>query len=122
MKRSAPKRRTPVKRVNRKRKAAEWKRAYGSKERVEWVHRQDCILRSVDSLCQLPSEAAHVGNGGMGRKTDAYRIVPLCTDHHRELHQSGRRTFEWRYGISLADYALRTDARWQSVLASQENA
>lgn len=33
-----------------------------------------------------PCEPHHTGPRGMGQKTDDYRTVPLCTEHHRMFH------------------------------------
>ncbi len=33
-----------------------------------------------------PSEPDHHGPRGMSRKTDDYRVVPLCHQHHMERH------------------------------------
>ena len=103
MKRTPLTRRTPVKKRNAKRKASEWARAYGSKERVAWVARQPCAICGY-CVC----ENAHTTTGGMGRKADADHIVPLCADHHRELHQHGQATFEATYGIRLESVAKNT--------------
>lgn len=103
MKRTPLTRRTPVKKRNAKRKASEWARAYGSKERVEWIKRQPC------AVCGYPvSDNVHTRTGGVSRKSDAEHIAPLCRAHHRELHQHGQATFEATYGIRLESVAVNT--------------
>lgn len=103
MKRTPLTRKTPVRKRNAKRKASEWARAYGSEERVEWVQRQPC------AICGYPvCQNCHIGTGGIGRKADADHIAPLCSDHHRELHQHGQQTFEATYGIRLDAVARNT--------------
>ena len=119
MKRSAPlsrsrqslTRRTGVKRANRKRKASEWKRAYRSKEFVLWIKTQPCAVR--DEMCNPESEAAHIKTGGMGRKSSADHIIPLCAFHHWSLHWHGKNTFERLHGQTLADLAKQTQIAWQ---------
>ena len=71
----SPKSRTPIKRVNRKRKASEFARCYGSKARVEWVKQQPSVVSGA-----RPCVNAHVRNGGAGRKADACwtRLACLC--------------------------------------------
>lgn len=103
MKRTPLTRKTPVRTRNPKRHKAEWTRAYGSKERVEWVKHQPCC---VCGYCVC--ENAHTTTGGVGRKADADHIVPLCRAHHRELHQHGQATFEATYGIRLESVAVNT--------------
>jgi hypothetical protein len=39
--------------------------------------------------------------GGMGKKPADKWAVPLCGDHHGELHQGGQRTFEAKYRLDL---------------------
>jgi hypothetical protein len=100
--------RTPLAPVNRKRKAKEWERAYGSEERVRWIQ----YLPSVVSG-QTPCENAHVKTGGTGRKADACWIVPLTTAEHRELHDCGPETFQARHEIDLIEQARLTEQAWR---------
>lgn len=106
-----------VKRSNPTRKAKNWTRAYGSPERVAFVAGLPCI---VGLLCHYahPRENAHIGTGGMGRKSDADQIVPLCRTHHAALHRLGRGWFEQSFSVNLASHAATTEAFWQSHLAS----
>jgi hypothetical protein len=70
--------RTPVKKVNVARREREFKRAYGSKERVEWVKSCVCILCSA-----TPCDNAHVkSKSGMGRKGHYTTIAALCRKCH----------------------------------------
>ena len=115
--RSAPLRKTRPRAVNKQRKAKNWTRAYGSKARVEWVKAQQCLLNTP--RCDGPTENAHVGNDGMGRKASAAHIVPLCRFHHRHQHTIGTPAFEEAYGISLAWWAENTEGRWQSYCTTQ---
>ena len=120
--------RVPVKRVNRPRKAANHERAYG--EKAEWIRAQTCCVCGW----YAPSEAAHIGSGGTGRKGDASTLLPLCgprrfpyatyTDMagtyemvnevegcHAESHR-GIKTFEKAHGgISLKQKAAEYEAR-----------
>lgn len=72
---SPPKRSSRVKNVNRRRKAKEFARAYGSKERVTWVKARPCEACNVIGY----SGNAHLlGNGGAGRKGRHTTIGALC--------------------------------------------
>lgn len=119
MRKTALRRRTPlksktrVKPVNAKRKKANWARAYGSDERVEFVASLPCVVQRPSSPCAGTIENAHVANGGRGRKADADRVAPICTAHHQELHQIGQQSFEARYGVDLKVAARITEMRWQ---------
>lgn len=109
MKRSGPiTRSTRVNPRNPARRSKAFARCYGSEARVLWMSRQPCCV------CGYPvSENVHTKGGGMGRKADADTIVPMCHDHHRELHQSGTASFELAYGIRLASVAHNTDLAWR---------
>lgn len=75
MKRSRIGRKTPVKKVNRKRKQSAFARQYGSKERVAFVKSLPCAACGVIGF----SENAHLlGNDGAGRKGPYTSIGPLC--------------------------------------------
>lgn len=108
--------RKPIPAKNGKRRAKAFARAYGSIERVQWVKDQLCIVDSP-LTCLGEIENAHIVGGGIGRKSDAANVVPLCVNHHRVLHEIGPRAFERRYVLSLAEHAELTDAAWQEVAA-----
>lgn len=90
--RTAVTRGKPPRKVNRKRKASEFARCYGSKERVQWVKSLPCAVPNCDGQ---PIENAHALGGGAGRKADYQLIAPLCRAHHRYLHQHGTHQFAW---------------------------
>lgn len=101
---------TPMKRRNVKRKKSEWARAYHSKERVEFVKSLPCRVPTCAAMS--PSENAHAETGGTGRKADYDKILPLCTKHHRELHDHGQETFEAKHEITLLECADWTEWKW----------
>lgn len=47
-------------------------------------------------VCGSPNtEAHHLLRGvvrGMGRRADDSKVIPLCSRHHRDLHQDGNET------------------------------
>ena len=109
MRRRKPIKRTAVKKVNPERRKREWKRAYGSPSRVQWIAWQPSIVSGL-----RPCENAHVRNGGMGRKADARWIVPLTAAEHRELHKIGVATFSKTYDVDLEALAISTNAAWEA--------
>lgn len=115
MKRTPIKRRTPVRKRNPKRHSREWLRAYGGKERAEWVKRLPCFVcgRMGDWTSDFLNENAHIESGGQSRKADYDKIVPACPHHHREMHRYIR-TFARKYGINLEQAARDTESRWQA--------
>ena len=104
-------RRTRVNPVNRKRRDKEWARAYGSIERVFYV--STCMCCAVESCTNYgDNHNAHIETGGMSRKADADRVVPLCPRHHAE-HHTGAEMFVECYGIDLNTAALETQRAWE---------
>ena len=132
--------RKPLPRISKKRRAAlgdrrvfstvrkkprsksERERIYGPPGYVEWVHKQPCIACDAEGH----SEVAHIRTGGMGRKDNWVRTVPLCGPHvsgpmffhysgcHRVLHQLGRAHIEKEMGIDLDACAAATQKAWIS--------
>ncbi len=109
-------RRTRVKRENRKRRSANWLRAYGSEERVAWIRQRYCVTCGFSGC-----ENAHVLNGGRGRKADACWIVPLCRDCHGMLHRVGRDSFERAMNINLEATACVIQVRWLAHISGPES-
>lgn len=110
--------RTRVKNVNRRRRAKEFKRCYGSAARVEWVKNRPCYVCHREATAERLNENAHIVGGGAGRKSDAEKIVPLCPTCHAELHALQPVAFEAKHGVSLELAAEATERAW-SRLAEQ---
>lgn len=110
-------RRTPIKPVNRARKATTFERAFGGKARVLFVKGLPCV---VPGCTARDVQNAHSEIGGTGYRANADTIVPLCSRHHGE--QEGRTdAFEYRHGLPagfLAVAAAETEAMWQAHLAT----
>lgn len=106
MKRTALRRRTPLRRgplrpINRERRLESYAQAYG--DRGELVRAMPCICRGNE--CRGPTEAAHVkSRGAGGTRRD---LVPLCSRHHRRQHDHGLGTFERETGLDLRAVAAR---------------
>lgn len=111
MRRARIKRKTPLKVQNITRKAALFKRNYGSKAVVTWLHNQPCV---VPDCVNLDIEAAHVKSRGAGGTWED--LVPLCRWHHEEQGAKGINTFQLRHGISLAVLARSFAARTRLLL------
>jgi len=106
--------RKSVKRRNVKRHSANWLRAYGSPERVEWVTWQPSVVSGY-----VPCDNAHVRSGGKSRKADACWIVPLLPDEHDELHKIGKASFEAKYDLDLDALAGVIEMAWKRFLAGE---
>lgn len=103
--------RTPIPKKNPARASLALARAFGGEERVVWIQAQPCI-----ACGRGPSTNAHVRSGGASRRADAQWIVPLCPPCHTELHQFGQKTFEAVHGIDLGHWAQVIDARWDAYV------
>lgn len=102
--------------VNAKRRAKNSARAYGPKERREWLLAQPCLVCGRHGVQQAHTSHA---SAGMGHKGDACANVPLCFPHHLESGQ-GVKTFERKYEDelgyrTLAECAAYYDAIWQAI-------
>lgn len=95
-----------------KRKPSEFARIYGSKARVEWVKSLPCSAPRC-GFEHWTVEGHHIETGGTGYKADYTKIIPLCSQHHRFLHDIGRESFEARYGFKLETLAAETERLWK---------
>lgn len=95
-----PRIRKPLARVNRARKAKRQTAAFG--EHAHYIRSLPCLCMDKPGgwlTCTMRVEAAHAKSRGAGGKADA--LVPLCSRHHRELHDTGIATFSAKYGLDL---------------------
>ena len=104
-----------MKRKNARRSAKEFRRAYGSQERVQAVQAMSCVVCK-----RLPSENAHLENGGMGRKADKELVVNLCsgchTDDDLSLHRLGSvALFDRTHGTDLYAAAARVASELEGI-------
>lgn len=77
----------PVNPINRKRRKANFARAYNSPAFVRWISRLPCY--ACNYAGPSPRQAAHSVTGGMGRKADACTVLPLCGVCHSRQHTLG---------------------------------
>lgn len=80
-------------------------------ERTPRTPRSEKYLQFVASysclVCGQISEPHHaIGKRGTGLKPSDFGCVPLCRAHHDDFHRVGRRPFEDRYDVNLAESAL----------------
>ena len=100
-----------VKPVNRERRSAEWRRAYESEDRVQWIQGQPSVI-SGDGPC----DNVHIRGDGASRKAGAEWIIPMTRAEHDELHHIGLASFEQKYGISLYLAAKYIQRKWEAHL------
>ena len=98
-------------------KGREWKRVYGSRERVEWVCSRRCDVCGRAPTWQYPSHNAHVVSGGTGRKAGYGWIISACGTpggcHHEMDHGIGKRALERKYQVQLGDLAMEVERQWK---------
>ena len=108
--RSGLKRRTGIRKVNRKRKAARFAKNFG--EKAAWIREMPCAV----TVCQYReyswTEAAHVKSRGAGGSSA--HLAPLCAVHHGLQHAMGIASFEREYDVNLRMLAAELEARWQT--------
>jgi ERF superfamily len=75
------------------------------RDHVKYVAKQPCLICG-----RQPADAHHLRftqSQALGRKVSDEFTVPLCRDHHREVHRCGDETTWWRgVGIDPAPSAL----------------
>ncbi|WP_368894425.1 DUF968 domain-containing protein [Kluyvera ascorbata] len=74
------------------------RRRWEKEKYTRWVKKQQCMC------CSNPADDPHHlighGQGGMGTKAHDLFVIPLCREHHDELHASPV-AFEAKYGDQL---------------------
>ena len=78
---------------------------------------KDHVRKLPCLVCDEAADAHHLVSVGMGRKRalprwEDYTIVPLCRNHHQELHQVGLTVFQNNWQINLVKKALLILAQW----------
>ncbi len=109
--------RSPIKKTNAKRKASEFARCYGSKDRVEFVRSLRCIVCAVFGGPWVYSDNAHTENGGAGRKGPFTSIIPLCRRHHQGYDQHVYPLSVGALRDSLNVVAGEVEKEWQAYRA-----
>lgn len=78
-------------------------------KRLAWVRMQGCLI------CQRWSQAHHLmfaEPSAMGKKTGDDWAVPLCADHHAELHAYGDERTWWDLkGVDPVEWCKRSGSR-----------
>jgi hypothetical protein len=76
------------------------------KKYLEWIRWHLCVA-DPDFICSGQIIPHHINAGGMGTKCSDYETVPLCNEHHREIHDKGKKIFQAKYEIDLKEEAER---------------
>ena len=81
---------------------------------LSWIKRQGCLLDGRSA------HAHHLESGGVGTKGSDRLTVPLCWQHHRELHDRGRQAFEDRHGIEFLKEAVRLREKYEQFCPEEQ--
>jgi hypothetical protein len=103
--------RTPIK--PKRRTASEFRRIYGSKERVRRMKMRPCDGCGRVPTEEWPNDNAHTENGGMGRKAGWETVVTLCKPCHYLLDDV------WG-SVEMFDRVKGVDLRAVARLLSEE--
>lgn len=96
MKRTSILRKTPIRRVNRRRTAQRRESAFG--EQAQRCRESICVVCLVEGEKQQSrSDPSHHKSRAAGGGDD--QCIPLCRLHHQELHHRGVVSFWSRYSI-----------------------
>jgi hypothetical protein len=110
-----PARPAALPRQNRPRRAATFKRNYGTRGAA--VRLLPCIAEHSGE-CEGPIEACHDRARGMGgRGGDRFELFSACRKHHREAgprRGSKRKKFEERHGVDVGAVVKATAERLTS--------
>ena len=82
-----------------------------SKKYMEWVSTLPCVI------CNRPgqSDPHHVrifGNAGTGQKPDDCWCIPLCREHHNEIHSIGMYSFQERHNVLMVKLLMLVCQEW----------
>lgn len=82
-------------------------------EFLRFIRRQPCLV------CPAASDAHHTITRKAGGSD--YRTLPLCRNHHREVHRYGRSWFEEKYRVDFQQELVRFLEIYVSVLKDGED-
>jgi hypothetical protein len=106
MKRTGLNRKTPMKRVNRKRKAERYEKQFGPKS--EWMREAypRCIVTGRTGYGDWPVDHAHV-KGTRAAGADSTWLAPLHREVHTDFDEMHRDAFAEKYGVTKQEVRAR---------------
>lgn len=69
-----------------------------NKKYLAYIQTLDCIVCKRKRV-----DAHHVYTGGVGLKCSDYLTIPLCREHHSEIHNTGKKMFQVKYQVNIKD-------------------
>jgi hypothetical protein len=83
------------------------RKAYRNRKYLDWVKQQPC------AVCGAPADDPHHligvgGMGGMGMKAPDSMVMPMCRQHHNQIHATPEQWPEqWQWIARTLDKALQ---------------
>lgn len=109
MKRTALARRTPLRPVNSKRRAKLRAEQFGPLAR--WLVGMPCCVPGCLRYSGPPHHVKTRGAGGAERDQ-----VPICQEHHEDIHSLGKTSFERLYELNLTELAAHNCGLYEQQL------
>ena len=73
-----------------------------------WIRSFACVVCGQ----RYGIEAAHTGPHGIGQKASDYSCIPLCKEHHAELHQ-GVSAFAEQHLVDVSNLVEQLNELWK---------
>lgn len=86
-------------------------KAWKSTKYRKWVSSLSCMICSRPGQND-PHHCRILNSAGVSQKPPDFFCIPLCRDHHNELHQHGSTSFEQKYQVSLPVLVMQTCQEW----------
>lgn len=92
---------------------------------IRWIKTQPCSVDNCYHQYQNIIEAHHrIGHNrreDYANKTSDGEAMPMCKEHHDELHAHGWRSFETKYGYNQLKVAIKMLIRYVSFIESTKD-
>ena len=84
-----------------------------------------CLMNKKCPVCGKKADLHHLDVIGMGRNRDeiiheGLEVIPLCRDHHMEIHSIGKTEFFKKYHFDAGIIADKTICRLYGLKARKE--
>lgn len=85
-----------------------------------------CLMAKKCCVCGKPTDLHHIDHVGSGRDREeiiheGMEVLPLCREHHTEVHAIGQLTFNEKYHISGGIVLDRKMCKLYGLKAKEEN-
>jgi hypothetical protein len=87
---------------------------------IKWITTQPCSVEGCQyrGLCDPHHRIGHNRREDYGNRVPDTEAMPLCPNHHDELHAHGWRTFEAKYNLNQLKVVIKLLSRFISIIES----